>query len=69
MTLEEKEREYANKFIDGVLDIGLNKKKLLALLLLLLAESEDVAETKRTIESWGKEAKEKWNNGTNYVES
>lgn len=69
MTLEEREREYANKFIDGVLEIGLNKKKLLMLLLLLLSESEDVAETKRTIESWGKEAKEKWNNGTNYVES
>lgn len=69
MTIEELEREYANKFIDGVLDYGLDKKKLLMLLLLLLSESGDVAEAKKTIESWGKEAKEKWNNGTNYVES
>lgn len=69
MNLEEVERDYANKFIDGILDIGLDKEKLLALLVLLFEESGDVAEAKKTVLSWGEEAKRKWNNGTNYEES
>ena len=69
MNLEELERKYAAVFTDAVLDYGLNKKKLLAVLLALLEESGDVSEAQKTIESWGEEAQEKWNDGTNYVES
>lgn len=69
MNLEELEREYANKFMDYILDVGLDKKKLLVMLLLLLKESGDVEETKKTIESWSPLAKEKWQDGRNYVES
>ena len=69
MNLEETERKYANKFIDAVMDYGLDKKKLIALLLVLLSESGDIGEAKKTIESWGEEAREKWNDGTNYIES
>lgn len=69
MNLEEVERDTANKFIDGILDLGLDRKKLIALLYVLLEQSRDVELVKETVESWGVEAREKWNNGTNYEES
>lgn len=68
MNLEELEREYANKFIDAVMDTGLDKKKLLTILILLLSESGDTEEAKRTIESWSSLAKVKWLDGENYEE-
>lgn len=69
MNLEELERDYASRFTDGVMDLGLDKKKLLALLIALLAQSGDSDEAKRTIESWSPLATEKWLNGENYIES